>query len=86
MLRELSKIVQMVLHMIIDAFYIYLCVDMDEKVAKPCHLHQRVGKRGWKDPGVTQELNGFLRRDRHPERQVCYEVVAHIKDTLNREL
>jgi hypothetical protein len=33
---------------------------MDEKVTKPRHLHQRVGKRGRKDPGVTQEFNGFL--------------------------
>ena len=31
MLRELSKIVQMALQVIIDAFDIYLCVDMDEK-------------------------------------------------------
>ena len=47
MLRELSKIVQIVLQVIIDAVYIYLRVDMDKKVTKPCHLHQRVGKRGW---------------------------------------
>ena len=86
MLRELSEIVQMVLQVIIDAFYICLGVDMDKKVAKPSHLHQRVGKHGWKDPGVTRECNGFLGRNRYPERQVCYQVVAHIKDTLNREL
>jgi hypothetical protein len=86
MLRELSKIVQMVLQVIIDAFYIYLRIDMDKKVAKPGHLHQCVSKRGWKDSRVTQEFNGLLRRSRHPERQVCYQVVAHIKDTLNREL
>ena len=86
MLRELSKIVQMVLQVIIDTIYIYLRVEMDEKIAKPRHLHQRVGKRGWKDPCVTQEFNGFLRRSRHSKCQVCYEVVAHIKDTLNREL
>jgi hypothetical protein len=85
MLRELSKIVQIVLQMIIDAFYIYLCVDMDEKVAKPYHLHQRVDKRGWKDSRVTQEFNGFLGRSRYPEHQVCHEIVAHINDTLNRE-
>ena len=86
MLRELSKIVQIVLQVIIDAVYIYLCVDMDKKVAKPCHLHQRVGKRGWKDPSVTQQFNGFLGRSRHPERQVCHKVVAHVNDTLDREL
>jgi hypothetical protein len=76
MLRELPKIVQMALQVIIDAFDIYLCVDMDEKVAKPCHLHQRVGKRGWKGSRVPQEFNGLLRRSRHPERQVCHEVLA----------
>jgi hypothetical protein len=54
MVRELPKIIQMVLQMIIDAFYIYVRVDMDKKVAKSGHLHQRVGKCGWKDPGVTQ--------------------------------
>src|SRR2546426_4773740 len=81
MLRELSKVVQMVLQVIIDAFDIYLRVDMNKKVAKPGHLHQRVGKRGWKDPGVTQEFNGFLRRSRHPERQVCHEIVADRKST-----
>ena len=86
MLRELSKIIQMVLQVIINAFYIYLRVDMDKKVAKPRHLHQCVGKHGWKDPGVTQEFNGFLRCSRHSKGQVCYEVMAHIKDTLNREL
>ena len=71
MLRELSKIVQMVLQVIIDAVYIYLGVDMDKKVAKPGHLHQRIGKHGWKDPSVTQEYNGFLGCGRYPERQVC---------------
>ena len=86
MLRELSKIIQMVLQVIIDAFYIYVRVDVDEKVAKPCHLHQCVGERGREDSRVTQEFNGFLGRSRYPERQVCHEVVAHINDTLNREL
>ena len=86
MLRELSEIVQMVLQVIIDAFYIYLRVDMDKKVTKPRHLQQCVGKHGWKDPGVTQEYNGFLGCGRYPERQVCYQVVTHINDTLNREL
>jgi hypothetical protein len=50
MLREPSKIVQMVVQVIIDAFDIYLRVDMDEKVTKPRHLHQRAGKRGRKVP------------------------------------
>jgi hypothetical protein len=59
-LRALSKIVQMALQVIIDAFYIYLRVDLDEKITKPCHLHQRIGKRGWKDSHVTQEFNSFL--------------------------
>jgi hypothetical protein len=59
LLRELSEIVQMILQVIINAFYIYLCVDMDKKVAKLGHLHQRVSKRGWKDFCVTQEFNGL---------------------------
>ena len=72
--------------MIIDAVDIYVRVDMDKKVTKPGHLHQRVGKRGWKDTRVTQEFNSFLGCGRHPEHQVCHKVVADINDTLNREL
>ena len=56
---------------------------MDKKVAKPGHLHQRVGKCGWKDLGVTQKFNGFLGRGRYPEHQVCHEVMADINDTLD---
>ena len=62
MLRELSEIVQMVLQVIIDAFYICLGIDMDKKMNRLKERYQEqvvpaLTKRfGYKNPMQVPRL------------------------------
>ena len=85
-LGELSEVVQVIVQVLIDTPHIHLGVDVDEDIPKAHHLHQRGGESGRKDAGVTQQFYGLLGGSGGAERQDCHKVVAHVDNTLNRQL
>ena len=49
MLRALSKVIQVMVQVIIDAPHIHLCIEVHEHITKPHHLHQGLGEGSRED-------------------------------------
>jgi len=86
MLRELSKVIQVILQGVMDAPDLHLHVEVHEDITQPHHLHQRLGEGKRENPCVAQEFYGVLRRSGRTERQSCDQVMTYVNDALNRKL